>query len=526
MLEKIKTKNLTFAGLWVLFTAALALWAEFLCREDSLSHDTFYQLNLIKHPWNELLYYISIDYSPPLYAFVLKIYASVFGYGLAGLRVFSTVILAAGLLIIFFPFRRLMGKTSSVVAACMYISSAYLFYFSVEVRPAVLAYVLTTGMFVYAVLALFEGRKSDMIMFTVLACLCMYTHNVSLIAAFCVYGTTIILALIRKRFDVFKKFLISGIAVAVLYIPWLIVLMGQYSNVMENYWSNEGSLPFAFFIVLIGIVENELIPYLSFITIIFIIFLPLLLLILMIPVKRYKTAGSVRELITVKEIKQNCPNINKFLYLALITAVSIIGFYLFTVLLVPVFVERYLYILSGGGILLLASLVSLYDRKKVLAVILSVMVLVTGVCNAYKKRGDLDSYTRDQMIEDVTRISGDEPVFIHPTEYTISYSKYALPNSHHFATTFIGRVLVSLDVLNTDITYLPDYDSLWDYTDEAYIIDFEKIGQKSDEEAVEYALYWFSIDDELEVEVVGRYTFPYVCDFDECEGIVLRVTRK
>ena len=80
MLEKIKTKNLTFAGLWVLFTAALALWAEFLCREDSLSHDTFYQMNLIKHPWNELLYYISIDYSPPLYAFVLKIYASVFGY--------------------------------------------------------------------------------------------------------------------------------------------------------------------------------------------------------------------------------------------------------------------------------------------------------------------------------------------------------------------------------------------------------------------------------------------------------------
>ena len=154
----------------------------------------------------------------------------------------------------------------------MYISSAYLFYFSVEVRPAVLAYVLTTGMFVYAVLALFEGRKSDMIMFTVLACLCMYTHNVSLIAAFCVYGTTILLALIRKRFDVLKKFLISGITVAVLYIPWLIVLMEQYSNVMENYWSNEGTLLFAFFIVLIGIVENELVPYLSFITIIFIIF--------------------------------------------------------------------------------------------------------------------------------------------------------------------------------------------------------------------------------------------------------------
>ena len=46
------------------------------------------------------------------------------------------------------------------------------------------------------------------------------------------------------------------------------------------------------------------------------------------------------------------------------------------------------------------------------------------------------------------------------------------------------------------------------------------------EEAVEYALYWFSIDDELEAEVIGRYTFPYVCDFDECEAIVLRVTRK
>lgn len=526
MLEKIKTKDLKFAGLWVLFTSLLFLWSRIVCTADSLSHDTFYQINLIMHPWNELLYYISIDYSPPLFAFVLKIFACVFGYELTGLRVFSIVILSVGLLFILFPFRRLMGQVSSIVAACIYITSAYTFYFGVEVRPAVLAYVLTTGMFVYAVLSYFGDRKSDMIIFTVLACLGMYTHNVSLIAAFCVYGSTIILALIRKRFDIFKKFLISGITVAVLYIPWLIVLMGQYSNVMENYWSNDGTLPFAFFIVFIGIVENALVPYLSFVTIIFIIFLPLILLILMIPVKRYKSASSIRELITMKEIKQNCPNISKLLYLALIVIMSIIGFYLFTILLVPVFVERYLYILSGGGILLLASLVSIYDKKKVLAVILSVMVLVTGVCNTIKKKNDVDSYTREQMIVDITNISGDSPAFLHPTEYTITYSKYALPNSRHFATTFIGKVLVSLDVLNTDITYLPDYDSLWDYTDEVYILDFEKIGQVSDEEAIEYALYWFSIDDELEVEVVGRYTFPYVCDFDECEGIVLRVTRK
>lgn len=526
MLAKNKTKELIFAGLWLFLTALLVLWSRLICTADSMSHDTFYQMNLIMHPWNELLYYISIDYSPPLFAFVLKIYSSVFGYELASLRVFSVVILSMGLLITLFPFRRLMGSVSAVVAALLFLCSNYLFYFGVEVRPAVLAYVLTMGMFVYSVLAFFGNRKSDIIIFTVLSCLCMYTHNVSLIAAFCVYGTTIILAAIHKDWASFKKFLISGILVAVLYIPWLIVLMNQYSNVMENYWSNEGTLPFALFIVFIGIIENELVPYLSFVTIIFIIFLPLIILILMIPVDRYKTSRSITELITISEIRKKCPNITRLLYLILIVLVSIIGFYLFTVLLVPVFVERYLYILSGGGILVLASLVSIYDKKKVLAVILSVMVLATGVCNAIKKKSDVESYTREQMIVDVTRISGDSPCFLHPTEYTISYSKYAFPDSRHYATDFIGRVLVSLDVLNTEITYIPDYDSLWDYTDEVYIIDFEKIGRKTDQEAIDYALYWFSIDDELDVEVVGRYTFPYVCDFDECEGIVLRVTRK
>lgn len=524
--KSISKDTIKFTGLWLLFTATITLWAEFLCREDSLSSDTFYQLNLIKHPWNDLLYYISIDYSPPLYAFVLKFYASVFGYELAGLRVFSTVLLAAGLLIVLFPFRRLMGKTASVVAAVAYISSTYLFYFSVEVRPAVLAYVLTTGMFVYAVLSYFGNKRSDMVIFTVFACLCMYTHNVSLIAAFCLYGTTIILALIRKKTDVFKKFLISGILVAVLYIPWLIVLMGQYGNVMENYWSNEGSLPFAFFIVFIGIAENELIPYLSFITILFMFFLPLMLLILMIPMNRYKSARNLKDLISVKEIKENCPNLSKLLYLALIVFASIIGFYLFTVLLVPVFVERYLYILSGGGILLLASLVSVYDKKKVLAVILSSVLLITGVCNTVKKREDLDSYTRTQMIEDITRISGDEPVFVHPTEYTICYSKYAFPNSHHYATSYIAKILVSLDVLNTEITYIPDYDSIWEYTDEVYFMDFQKIGIETDEGAINYVVSHFSDVDALEAEVIGRYTFPYECDFDECEGIVIRVTRK
>ena len=78
MFKKFKTKDLKFAGLWVLFTSLMFLWSRIVCTADSLSHDTFYQINLIMHPWNELLYYISIDYSPPLFAFVLKIFACVF----------------------------------------------------------------------------------------------------------------------------------------------------------------------------------------------------------------------------------------------------------------------------------------------------------------------------------------------------------------------------------------------------------------------------------------------------------------
>ncbi len=527
MEQKIKNKELIFAGIWLLFTGVLFIWTQIICRVDSLSTDTFYQMNLLRHTWKELFYYLSVDYSPPLYSIVLKVFTSVFGTDLVVLRTFSTIILAFGLFIILFPFRKLMGETGALAAASLFISSTFNLYFGVEVRPAVLAYVLTMGMFTYAAFAYFEGGKKNMILFTVFACLSMYTHNVSLIAAFCIYGTTIILALLRKKRDVCIKFLISGIIVAVLYVPWLFVLMGQYNNVVNNYWEAEGTFMFASFIVFVGSLENWLFPYFSFVTIVYVILLPVIILLFMIEPDRVRKARKISEVITKKEIKKNCPNINKLLYLMLMVFVATLGFFLFTVFVVPVFVERYFYILSGAGILVLASIVSLQDKKKIFAIIFSVLVLFTGVCNTYKEKQNLDSYTRLQMIEDVTALSGDSPVFIHPTEYTLSITDYAFPNAVHYATGDIYSVVTDLTVFNVDINYIPNYDSLWDYTDEAYFMYSEMIDlHKTDEQVEGYCYAWFDHPEDVDIEVIGRYTVPYMVDFDGSETIILRATRK
>ena len=184
--KESKLKSLLLS---ILFSLLFIVWFLVICTQKCVSYDNAYQYFLNRHSWKEMFDFLQVDYSPPLYSVVLKLYSSVFGTDIIACRSFTLILICSQFFFSFFPIRRIFGKACSYAAAILFLTSSYNFYLGVAIRPTVLAYALTTGMFVYAVSAYTEEKLSELVKFSVFSILCMYTHNVSLIAAFCIYAT-------------------------------------------------------------------------------------------------------------------------------------------------------------------------------------------------------------------------------------------------------------------------------------------------------------------------------------------------
>lgn len=506
-----RKKELRYLCLGGVFTLLQFLFFFLLCRYDRITYDSSYQYSLNLHSLKEIFELLPMDYSPPLYSVLMKGYSAVFGYDLITMRFLSCILLSSLFFLALFPLRRLAGKYASVVASVLFLTSSYNLFFCVEIRPTVLAYILTTWMLVYAALIFFDTRKKDIVFFTVFASLCMYTHNVSLIIAFFVYGLAVILSIIIKRYDLTRRFLVSGLIVSVLYIPWLIVLIGQFQSVLDRYWSEHHSLGFGFYIAFFGIAENYLFMTMSLVPFAMIIFLPLINVLTAIDPSRYHSAKRLSELTTVKELKIKWPNIKKLLFMAAFVCLPLIGFYLFTLTVLPVFALRYVYIFSGGGIICIALLASLGATDKrssqIPTVILCLLMVLTLICNVISEHNTFASNRQKEMMSDIYALSEGEPAIMDFSEQCLGVLSYTFPDSPHYVIPETVGVLRTFDVFAADIRYLNKADEIWNYTDEFFILNSMNFGDES-HYPPEYYLEFFD-DDNIIFEEVGRYRLPY-----------------
>ena len=523
----MEKKNLTlrYSILWCVFTALLFLWTFLFLRVDSITFDSSYQYFLNCHSWKEMYNLVLIDYSPPLYAILLKAYSCVFGGSLVSLRMFSTVLLSSLFFFALFPLRRLMGEKSAIVAAVLFLTTNFNVYFGLEIRPTILAYVVTTGMLVYALLVFFGDKKSDLIAFTLLASMCMYTHYVSLVTAFCVYGVGVITSLIIKRKDLFKKYLLSGIAVTVMYIPWLLVFLSQFGSASDSYWSLRRSLFYGMSIALFGVISNNYFGSADFVMLIVIFFLPLVSILLLIDKKKFKSARHLSELISWKEIKAKCPDLIKLLYLTLIVVVSITGFWLITQFILPIFTERYFYIYSGGAILILSGIATFVKGKKWPAILMSSLMIFTFICNSFALKKIMNAGNEDKVDARIMELSGGDPVFIHFHEHGLELMGYNFPNSRHFISSDMYTVMNTLDVFGVDTTYLDSNDEIWNYTDEVYVFCEYNLMFQEDPNPITYYEHFFEDQDGLTVEIIDYYVPTYCIAYMTDYNYVLRITK-
>ncbi len=114
--------------------------------------------------------------------------------------------------------------------------------YATEIRMYSWALLFVTCAFLQAMKLIKEGRGKSFILLAIFSSLAAYTHYFACISAIIIYAELLFLFSINRKWKEFIYTLLSGIGVAVAYVPWLIVFVTQLKAVSESYWIDAVSL--------------------------------------------------------------------------------------------------------------------------------------------------------------------------------------------------------------------------------------------------------------------------------------------
>lgn len=435
---------------------------------DIINYDSAYQFFLTTKSFPDMARLIPEDYSPPLYAFLLKLWTMIFGETLASMRAASLVNVWGMLFLAAFPIREAFGKTASLLCTVFFLFSSVNFVLIPEIRPTVPAYFLVTACAVYSYLAFFKEKKYAYVCLTVFSVLAMYTHNIGMLSALAIYITAGAMSLCRREFAKTRRFVISGAVCAVCYLPWLTVVFKQFGNVKSNYWSSGGlSLYKAFdWSVLSNLKDFGG----NICGVIFPIALALTLCTLVIMKAMSPEIRGAKTLSDIKKLWEKYrERFSKALFLVLTLAGPVAAVALFSLVGHPIITKRYFYIFCGTAMLILAVLFSRCGKKAV-AVCAAAMFAVNFSLGAFNLKKQLDS---SDFIEMTRQIAAENPdgdiAFLHSHEWTLGIMMYYFPDARHYIFDDTWCVLNTYEVFPTEVINIGGLENMSEYEDGFYI---------------------------------------------------------
>lgn len=473
-MQKLKQwlkQNRTFLIIFAALSAVLVFGIFPICSEDFISYDSSYQYALTQHSYSEIWRLIPEDYSPPLYSLLLKTFCVMFGHTLYVMRVFSLIPMIGMLILALFPFRRLFGGRASILSGIMLLSSSFVFYLMPEIRPTVLALFFMTGTAIYACDVWFNGKRGAYIGLTVFSVLGMYTHNVAMLGALGLYVLLMVYALLRQDKDKLRKVFISGIVSAVVYIPWLFVVIKQFSNVKEHYWVSSATALDGFgWLYKLSINNRPLHKSPIFLV------LEIALAYVLIRNVRYGKAKDGKEIKQASsafskwtdKAKELCKDDKlRFLFFAVNAPLMVLG--LFHNYVYNIITSRYVYILAGVYVMLLAVIMAQFKGRVFFAVFAAAIACNGWIC----ADSIIDDIEKQDMSYAIDKIKEENPdgdvIFLDLHEFAIGMFSYYFPESTHYVCDYTFTVLRTFDVFTTTVIDVGAIENIWNYTDEFYM---------------------------------------------------------
>lgn len=236
-----QNKRKIYHIMWVFLPyLSLVVWG-ILCVTDNLGYDEAYTAALISHPLRELVQITSQDVHAPFYYILLKGFYTLCGGGTHywSLKLFSLLMMFAYMLLGKYGVKKLYDEQTSVYfmlfsvlmpSMCVQAGNARMYAMG-------LFFFTAAGLLACDILRQSTGKK------WILFCLCsigsVYSHTFSMIETLILYLILLGALLYRKKYALLKWYLGSGIAVAVCYMAWLLVVYRQMQMRIASAGANE-----------------------------------------------------------------------------------------------------------------------------------------------------------------------------------------------------------------------------------------------------------------------------------------------
>ncbi|MEZ4924052.1 MAG: glycosyltransferase family 39 protein [Crocinitomicaceae bacterium] len=347
----------------------------------------------------ETLAFFAEGNNPPLHNILLHYWEKMFGIGPVSVRSLSLLFSVLTIPVLYALGKKLLNKPYAVIACGLFIFSTFNHYHAIEARMYSLMTLLAVLIFYELYLLIFENTKG----FWRLAlwnALMLYTHYLGFFIIGC---ELLVFLLFTKHLDRKKLiyFSVSLLITALLYLPSLITFFKRFSDfassgtwVAEPHWTELYGNVVRFLngkeavIMLIGVA-------------VFFVFLWI-----------FGRRQAIGALLRKKEL----------LFLVSIFAIPYLGMYIFSIVVQPVFLDRYLLYTTPFLYLFIAAIFYLLSTDVANKYFLILIIAPLMVYCQYKPDNNRDADVMANWVNE--QLTGNDMVYLAPGYYDLTFVYY------------------------------------------------------------------------------------------------------
>ncbi|MEI6044485.1 MAG: glycosyltransferase family 39 protein [Chloroflexota bacterium] len=240
---RLKQKRFQPEFFWLLLILGLALSLR-LFRLDyrSVWYDESFSIILARQDLATLLAGTAHDYHPPLFYLVLSLWMKLFGEGIYVTRLLSLLFGMGTILLVYQLAKTLFGPKTALLGAFLAAVAPFQLLYSQEVRMYSLQILLGAWLCLTFYQAYRRDSREEWVLFGVAALLSLYNLYFSLFGVVALDLFFVILMLYNWRVlrvvekSKIRHWLVTNLVVALLYLPWLFILLGQVGRIKKSYW--------------------------------------------------------------------------------------------------------------------------------------------------------------------------------------------------------------------------------------------------------------------------------------------------
>lgn len=402
------------------------------CLYTAFWYDEAYTINLVRHSVARLWDITAHDVHPPLYYILLKIYTFVAGESVVALRIFSALPVIGCMLVGCTLIRKDFGDKAAFFFLLTLLLLPVTQYTASEIRMYSLAMLFVLLSAIYAYRSYRHFSTGNLIKLTLFSLMAAYTHYYALMGVFYIYTILFIAFVIGKR-DKVLPFIGIGVIFTLGYLPWLIHIPAQMGQVSDEYWINQVRLkdliiylyyPFS---VELDLVATNL-PLKSFAG-------ELILTVILLVILGYSVIDSIRASSEEKRLQSIFAK--SILSVFILTISSVI---LYSFIIKPVFVTRYMNPLMGLFVLFIAIHLALLDyRETINKIIVAAFFLILSILSVnrfilQKEANDLDQSVQNSIIQFAQERVDENTVFLYSDtrSFAIAFGNILYPHHKHY----------------------------------------------------------------------------------------------